>query len=87
MSYIFFQGASIFQFNSVQSLSRVQVFVTWIGMPGIPVHQTHVYYVGDDIQPSHPLSSPSPSALSVSQEQGLFQLVGSSHEVVKALEL
>ena len=40
--------------------------------------QTHVHWVSDAIQPSHPLSSPSPPALSVSQHQGLFQWVGSS---------
>ena len=47
--------------------------------PGIPVHhqlleltQTHVHQVGDAIQPSHPLSSPSPPALNLSQHQGLF---------------
>ena len=47
--------------------------------PGLPVHhqlpelaQTHVHWVGDDIQPSHPLSSPFPSAFSFSQHQGLF---------------
>ena len=49
-------------------------------MPGLPVHhklpeftQTHVHRVGDDIQPSHPLSSPSPPAPNPSQHQGLFQ--------------
>ena len=49
-------------------------------MPGLPVHQqlpeytqTHVHQVGDAIQPSHPLSSPSPPALNLSQHQGLFQ--------------
>ena len=42
--------------------------------------------VGDAIQPSHPLSSPSPSACSISQHQGLFQWVSSSHEVTKVLE-
>ena len=48
--------------------------------PGLPVHhqlpeftQTHVHQVGDAIQPSHPLSSPSPSAFNLSQHQGLFQ--------------
>ena len=48
--------------------------------PGLPVHhqlpestQTHVHRVGDAIQPSHPLSSPSPPALSLSQHQGLFK--------------
>ena len=55
--------------------------------PGLPVHhqlreftQTHVHQVGDAIQPSHPLSSPSP-APNPSQHQGLFQWVSSSHEV------
>ena len=62
-------------------------------MPGLPVHhqlpelaQTHVHQVGDAIQPSHPLSSPSPPALNLSQHQGLFQ-VSSSHQVAKVLEL
>ena len=61
--------------------------------PGLPVHhqlpeftQTHVHWVGDAIQPSHPLSSPSPPALNTSQHQGLFQWVNSSHEVAKVLE-
>ena len=61
-------------------------------MPGLPVHhqlwefnQTHVHRVGDAIQPSHPLSSPSPPAPSPSQHQGLFQWVNSSHEVSKVL--
>ena len=60
--------------------------------PGLPVHhqlleftQTHVHLVGDAIQPSHPLSSPSPPALNPSQHQSLFQWVNSSHEVVKVL--
>ena len=62
-------------------------------MPGLPVHhqllkstQTHVDQVSDAIQPSHPLSSPSPTALYPSQHQGLFQWVNSSHEVAKVLE-
>ena len=53
--------------------------------PGLPVHhqlpestQTHVHRVGDAIQPSHPLSSPSPPALNPSQHQGLFKWVNSS---------
>ena len=48
--------------------------------------QTHVHWVGDAIQPSHPLPPPSPPALNLSQHQGLFQLVDSSHQVVKVLE-
>ena len=61
--------------------------------PGFPVlhslpefAQTHVHRVDDAIQPSHPLSSPSPPALNLSQQQGLFQWVSSSHQVAKALE-
>ena len=61
-------------------------------MLGLPVHhqlleptQTHVHRVGDAIQPSHPLSSPSPPALNLSRHQGLFQWVSSSHQVAKVL--
>ena len=61
--------------------------------PGLPVHhqlseftQTHAHRVGDAIQSSHPLSSPSPPAPNPSQHQGLFQWVSSSHEVAKVLE-
>ena len=61
--------------------------------PGLPVHhqlpeftQTHVHPVGDAIQPSHPLSSPSPPAPNPSQHQSLFHWVNSSHEVAKVLE-
>ena len=61
--------------------------------PGLPEHhqlpeftQTHVHWVGDAIQPAHPLSSPSPPALNLSQYQDLFQWVNSSHEVAKVLE-
>ena len=45
--------------------------------------QTHVRWIGDAIQPSHPLSSPSPPAFNLSQHQGLFQEVSSSHQVPK----
>ena len=62
--------------------------------PGLPVHhqlpestQTHVHRVGDAIQPSHPLSFPSPPALNLSKPQGLFKWVSSSHQVAKVLEL
>ena len=61
--------------------------------PGLPVHhqlqettKTHVHWVGDDIQPSHPLSSPSPPAFILFQHQGLFQWVSSSHQGAKVLE-
>ena len=49
--------------------------------------QTHVHWVSDAIQPSHPLLPPSPSALNLSQHQGLFQWVGSSHQMAIVLEL
>ena len=61
--------------------------------PGLPVHhqlpeftQIHVHRVGDVIQPSHPLLSPSPPAPIPSQHQGLFQWVSSLHHVAKVLE-
>ena len=83
------------QFSSVQSLSCVQLFAT----PWTEVHQaslsftiskfaqTHVHWVGDAIQPSHPLWSPSPPAFNLSEHQGLFQWISSSHQVAKVLEL
>ena len=49
--------------------------------------QTHVHWVSDAIQPSRPLSSPFPPAFNLSQDQGLFKWVGSSHQVAKVLEL
>ena len=79
----------------VQSLSRV-----WLcdhmdcSMAGFPVlhylpevAQTYVHWVGDVIQPSNPLLTPSPPALSLSQHQGLFQWIGSSHQVANILDL
>ena len=61
--------------------------------PGFPVHhqlpelaQTQAHQVSDAIQPSHPLSSPSPPAFNLGQQQGLFQLVSSSHQVAKVLK-
>ena len=61
--------------------------------PGLPVHhqflestQTHVRWVGDAIQPSHPLLSPSPPAFNLSQHQCPFKWVSSLHQVAKVLE-
>ena len=61
--------------------------------PGFPVHhqlleftQTHVHWISDAIQPSHPLSFPSAPAFNLSQHQGLFQWVSSSNQVAKVLE-
>ena len=82
-------------FSSVQFSSVAQLCLTLYspmnrGMPGLPVHhqlpeftQTHFHRVSDAIQPSHPLSSPSPPAPNPSQHQGLFQRVNSSPEVAK----
>ena len=62
-------------------------------MPGLPVHhqlleltQTHVHQIGDAIQSSYPLTSASPPALNLSQHQGLFKCVSSSHQLAKVLE-
>ena len=80
----------------VQSLSRVQLFATLqiAAPPGFPVlhnlpefAQIHVYWVHRAIQPSHPLPPPSPPAFNLSQHQGLFKWVSSSHQVTKGLEL
>ena len=81
------------QFSSVaQSYRTLFKPMNW-STPGFPVHhqlpeftQTHVHWVGDAIQPSHPLSSPSPPALSLSQHQALFKWVSPSHQVAKVLE-
>ena len=81
------------QFSSVAQLCSTLCDPMNCSTPGFPVHhqlseftQTHAHRVGDAIQPSHPLSSPSPPAPNPSQHQGLFQWVNSSHEVAKVLE-
>ena len=80
------------QFSSVAQSCPTLCDPTDWSMPGFTVHhqlleltQTHVHWVGDPIQPSHPLSSPSPSAFDLSQHQGLFQWVSSLHQVAKVL--
>ena len=81
------------QFSSVQSLSHVRLCDPMNrSTPGLPVHhqlleftQTYVHWVSDAIQPSHPLSSPSPPAPNP-PSISLFQWVNSSHEVAKVLE-
>ena len=78
------------------SIMYVQLFVIRMdcSTPGFLVlhhvlefAQTHVHRLGDAIQPSHPLSSPSPPAFNLSQHQGLFKWVSSLHQVAKGLEL
>ena len=85
----------IWQFSKDQFSSVTQSCLTLCNpmdcsTPGFPVHhqllelaQTHVHQVSDAIQPSHPLSSPSPPAFNLSKHQGLFQWVSSSHQVPK----
>ena len=81
------------QFSSDTQSCRILCDPMDCSTPGLPVYhqlpeftQTHDHRVGDAIQPSHPLSSPSPPALNLSQHQGLFQWVSSSHHVAKVLE-
>ena len=83
------------QFSSIQSLSRVWLFATpstaacQASLSITSAHrltQTHVHWVSDAFQPSHPLSSPSPPAFNLSQHQGLFHWVSSSHQGAKVLE-
>ena len=87
------QHHSSVQFSSVAQSCPTLCNPMNCSMPGLLVHhqlpeftQTQVHRVGDAIQPSHPLSSPSPLALNLSQPQGLFQWVSSSHQVAKVLE-
>ena len=82
-----------FQFSSVAQSCLTLCDPVNRSTPGLPVHhqlpdstQTHVHWVSDAIQPSNPLSFPSPPALNLSQHQGLFQWVSSSHQVAKVLE-
>ena len=81
------------QFSSVPQLCPTLCDPMDCSTSGFPVHhqlpdftQTHVHWVGDAIQPSHPLLSPSP-AFNLCQHQGLFQWVGSLYQVAKGLEL
>ena len=88
-----FPLAIVFQFSSVIQSCPTLSDPMNCSTPGLPVHhqltessQTRVHWVSDAIQPSHLLSSPSP-ALSLSQHQGLFQWVSSSHQVAKVLRV
>ena len=81
------------QFSSVSRLCPTLCDPMDCSTPGLPVHHqlpglthTHVHQVFDAIQPSHPLSSPSPPAFNLSHHQGLFQWVCSLHQVPKVLE-
>ena len=86
-------GYDSVQFTSVAQSCPTLRDTMICSTPGLPVHhrlpeftQTHVHRVSDAIQPSHPLSSPSPLAPNPSQHQSLFKWVNPSHEVAKVLE-
>ena len=81
------------QFSSVVQSCPTHCNPMDCSTPGFPVHhqlseltQTHVHWASDVIQPSHPLSSPSPPAFNLYQHQGLFQWVSSSRQMAKVLE-
>ena len=84
---------SAVQFSSVAQLCPTLCDPMDCSTPGLSVHhqllvftQTHVHWVSDAIQPSHPLSSPSPPTFNFSQHQGLFKWVSSSHQEAEILE-
>ena len=87
------RASLVAQFSSVTQLCPTVCNPMNCSMPGLLVHHqlleftpTRVHWVGDGIQPSHPLSSPSPPALNLSQHHGLFKWVNSSHQVARVLE-
>ena len=93
MVYITSVGLS-WRFSSAQSLSPTLCTPMDCSMQVLPVHhhlpeftQTHAHGVGDAIQPSHPLLSPSPPSFNFSQHQCIFTWVNSLHQVAKVLEL
>ena len=88
-----FWNHSPVQFSSVAQSCPTLCNPMDCSMPGLPVHhqlqeftQMYVHWVCDAIQPSHPLSSPSLPTFNLSQHQGLFKWVSSSHQVTKVLE-
>ena len=92
MSHLF-SNSSLVQFSSVVQSCPTLYDPTDCSRPGFPVHhqlpqltQTHVHWVSAAIQPSYPLSSPSPPTFNLSQHWGIFQWVSSSHQVAKLLE-
>ena len=91
---------NLWEWNKIQGLSGQSLSCVRLcdpmdcSTPGFPVHhqllelaQTHVHQVGDNLQPSYPLSSPSPPTFNLSLHLGLFQWVSSLHQVAKLLEL
>ena len=93
MWYLGLSTKKLIQFSSIAQSCPALCHPIDCSAPGLPVHhqlleftQTHVLWVGDTIQPSHPLSSPSPPAFNLSQHQGLFECVSSFNQVAKVLE-
>ena len=91
-SIIFYNFKSV-QFNSVAQSCPILCNPMDRSISGLPVHhqlpeitQTHVHWVSEANQPSHPLSTPSPPTFNLSQHQGVFKWVSSSHQVAKVLE-
>ena len=83
-------SCSLLQFSSVTQSCSTLCDPMDCSTPGLPVHHqllelthTHVHWFSDDIQQSHPLSSPSPPTFNLSQHQGLFKWVSSSHQVTR----
>ena len=81
------------QFSSVAQLCLTLCDLMDCSMQSLPVHhqlpdftQTHVHWVGDALQPSHPLSSSSPPAFNLSHHEGIFKWVSSSHQMAKVLK-
>ena len=94
LTFPWFLFTSYLVISSVHSHSHVWLCdsMDW-STPGLPVRhqlpefiQTHIHWVSDAIQTSHPLSSPSPPAFNLSQHQSLFHWVSSLHQVAKVLE-
>ena len=90
--HLLFPSPSV-QFSSVAQSCLTLCDTMNHSMPGLSVHHQlleltliHDHRVGDAIQPSHLLSSPSPPSFNLSQHQGLFKWVSSSHQVAKVLE-
>ena len=93
VSVAFFKRNVTVQFSSVAQLCPSICDPMGCSMPGLHVHhqlpeftQTHVHWVSDAIQASHPLWSPSPPAFDLSQHQGLFQWLSYLRQVAKVLE-
>ena len=92
--YVWFKLTTSLQFSSVGQSCPTLCNRMDCSTPGFPVHhqlleiaQIHVHRVGEAIQPSHPLSSPSLPTINLSQYQGLCKWVSSSHQVTKILEI